>query len=45
MRLVDNMFVCRDMVVQFDIGYSRQGLQLYMLYKASVNDTSLERTS
>ena len=45
MRSVDNMFMRRDMVVQFNTGYSRQRLQLYMLYKALVDDTSLERTS
>ena len=45
MRSVAYTFICRDMVVQFSIGYSRQRLQLYMLYKALVNDTSLERTS
>ena len=28
MRSVDYMFICRDMVVQFNIGYSRQRLQL-----------------
>ena len=39
---VDYMFICRGMVVQFNnSGYSPQRLQLYMLYKALVNDTSL----
>ena len=39
-RSVDYMFICQDMVVQFNIGYSRQRLQLYMLYKALVDDLS-----
>ena len=47
MKSVDYMFICREIVVQFNIGYSPQRLQLYMLpvYKALVNDASLERTS
>ena len=45
MKLIDHIFICRNMVVQFNTGYSRQRLQLYMLYKALVDDTSLERTS
>ena len=45
MRSVDYMFICRDKVVQFNIGYSRQRLQLYMLYKALLNESGLERTS
>ena len=45
MKSVDYMFICREIVVQFNIGYSPQQLQLYMLYMALVNDTSLERTS
>ena len=45
MTSVDYMFICRDMVVQFNIGYLPQRLQLHMLYSALINDTSLERTS
>ena len=45
MKLGDYMFICREIVVQFNTGYSPQRLQLYMLYKALVNDTGLERTS